>query len=325
MKMTKTPLRVSFFGGGTDYPEYFLQHGGTVLASAVDKFSFVIASSFPSKLFDYKIRVSYREVELVKHVDEIEHRVYRECLKKCGILGDIELHNVADLPSFSGMGSSSTFTVGLLHALHAFKDERPTPMELAYEAIDMERNVLHENVGCQDQTLAAVGGLACIEFKKMDDIRVHPLNLPPNRIEELESCLLLVFTRIVRRASDVAAAQLKNMEMNLQTLRMMRAMAEKGANILTGNGNIMEFGAMLHEAWQAKRSLSAEISNDLIDDMYKTARENGAIGGKLLGAGSGGFLLLFAPPESQKKIIKALSAYDLLRIKLNMPGSQVIL
>jgi D-glycero-alpha-D-manno-heptose-7-phosphate kinase len=324
MKMTRTPLRTSFFGGGTDYPEHFTRHGGAVLASAVDKFSYITASRFPSRLFDYNIRVSYRKVELVKQVAEIEHKVYRACLDFCGLERDIELHNVADLPSFTGLGSSSTFTVGLLHALHSFKEESRTPMELAYEAIHIEQDILKENVGCQDQTLAAVGGFNLVEFRATDDIRVTPLDLPPGRLAELEDHLFVVFTGVTRRASDVVASQLAKLDQNRDTLTAMRLMVDEAVAILTGPGPLTAFGELLHVAWQAKRSLCNRISNSHIDEMYETAMQHGALGGKLLGAGGGGFLLLFVPPERHQELAGRFSDYEIISVRLNAPGSQVV-
>ncbi len=196
MLIARAPLRVSFFGGGTDYPEYFLQHGGAVLATAIDKFCYLTASPFPSHLFDYTIRLSYRQVELVKNLTEIEHNVYRECLKFCGLEQDIELHNVADLPAFTGLGSSSTFTVALLHALHCFKGEFVRPLDLAYEAIYVERKLLHDKVGCQDQLMAAVGGFNLVEFRTETDIIVHRVPISPQRLAEFEEHLFVVFTGI---------------------------------------------------------------------------------------------------------------------------------
>ena len=324
MKMTRTPLRISFFGGGTDYPEHFNQHGGAVLASAIDKFSYITASRFPCRLFDYNIRVSYRKVELVKQVAEIEHNVYRACLEFCGLEQGVELHNVADLPSFTGLGSSSTFTVGLLHALHAFKQEVRTPLELAYEAIHVERDILKENVGCQDQTLAAMGGLNLVEFFGTDDIRVSPLNLHPTRVAELESHLLVVFTGVTRRASDVAASQLARVDQNRDTLTSMRLMVDEATEILAGTGPLEAFGELLNMAWQAKRSLCERISNSKIDEMYDQAMQHGALGGKLLGAGGGGFLLLFAAPDRHQKLTDLFSDYEIISVKLNAAGSEVV-
>ena len=326
LTMTRAPLRVSFFGGGTDYPEYFLKHGGgAVLATAIDKFSYVTANTFLSKLFDHKIRISYRQVEQVKNLDEIQHGVYRACLKFCGIDKDVELHNVADLPSFSGLGSSSTFTVGLLQALHKFKGQVVSGTQLAYEAIHIERNILKENVGCQDQTTAAVGGFNLIEFISEDSINVQKVPISPVRMEELQSHLLLFFTTITRRASDAVASQLKRMDSNINTLHKMRKMVDQGWNILNGAGSLTPFGELLHEAWLAKMSLATDVSNEQINKMYQRARDFGAIGGKLLGAGGGGFLLLFAPPERHNKIRSAFEQDQEISIRLNAPGAEIIL
>jgi D-glycero-alpha-D-manno-heptose-7-phosphate kinase len=324
MIISRAPLRISFFGGGTDYPEFFRQEGGAVLATAIDKFSYVTASPFLSHLFDYSIRLSYRKAELVKSVDEIEHNVYRECLRLCAIRGDIELHTVADLPAFTGLGSSSSFTVSLLHALHSFKGEFLTPHELACEAIEVERNILKENVGCQDQIMAAYGGFNLVEFRTENDFTVTRVPLSPLRLAELESHLLLVFTGIKRRASDVVAGQLKRVAQNLGALRELRALVQEGYDILTHQRPWREFGELLDRAWRAKRSLDGGVSNPEIDAMYATGLEAGAWGGKLLGAGGGGFLLFFAPPEARQRLERAFADRQLLPVKLNAPGSQII-
>ncbi|RMD86371.1 MAG: GHMP kinase [Candidatus Dadabacteria bacterium] len=325
LTMSRAPLRISFFGGGTDYPEYFKEHGGAVLATAIDKFSYVTASTFWSKLFDYRIRVSYRQVELVKDTSEIEHVVYRACLDFLNIDGDIELHNVADLPSFSGLGSSSTFTVSLLQALHAFKGEIIKGIQLAYEAIHIERGILKENVGCQDQTTAAVGGFNVIEFKDEDDIKIHRVPISPDRVLELQSHLILVFTNITRRASDVVKSQLERVGKNKDTLKKMREMVDIGFNILTSSQPLTAFGELLHKAWESKRSLADDVSNQKINQMYELAREHGAIGGKLLGAGGGGFLLLFAPPERHNKIKSVFANEQIVDVAINAPGAEIIL
>jgi D-glycero-alpha-D-manno-heptose-7-phosphate kinase len=296
-----------------------------VLATAIDKFSYVTASPFPSQLFDYSLRIAYRKVESVKSVAEIEHHVYRECLRLCGLEQDIELHNIADLPAFTGLGSSSTFTVALLHALHSFKGEFVRPMDLAYEAIHIERQCLGENVGCQDQTLAAVGGVQLIEFRAEDDIICHRVPLAPARRQELEAHLLLVFTRMTRRASDIVAAQLRRVDDNRPTLRRMRAMVDEGLDILTGGGPLEAFGALLHEAWEAKHSLDHGVSNAEIDALYRQGLEGGALGGKLLGAGGGGFLLFFAPPEAHARLRAAFAQHQLLPVKVDVPGSEIVL
>jgi D-glycero-alpha-D-manno-heptose-7-phosphate kinase len=301
-----------------------LKEGGAVLATAIDKFCYIAASPFLSHLFDYSIRVSYRKVELARCADEIEHKVYRECLKLCGLDKDIELHAMADLPAFTGLGSSSTFTVSLLQALHSFKGEFRTPAELAYEAIYVERHLLHENVGCQDQVLAAFGGFNLVEFRTEKDIVVHRVAVPPARMAELEQSLILVFTGITRHASTVVAQQLKKVSANAARLRQMRAMVDQGYHILTGGRPLREFGELLHQAWLAKRELDEGVSNSEIDTIYERGLKAGALGGKLLGAGGGGFLLFFVPPEKRAALQSALGDKPTLNVKVNAPGSRVI-
>lgn len=324
MLISRAPVRISFFGGGTDYPEYFLNHGGAVLATAIDKFSYVTASPFLSHLFDYSIRVSYRKVELVKTPDEMEHRVFKECLKFCGLEKDIELHNVADLPAFTGLGSSSAFTVSLLQALHSFKGEFIRPLDLAYEAIYVERHLVHDKVGCQDQLMAAMGGFNLVEFRTENDIIVNRVTMSPQRMAEFESHLFIVFTGIKRKAANVVEKQLKRVGDNTETLKLMRRMVDQGWDILTSNQCLSAFGKLLDDAWQAKRSLDQSISNADIDRLYQQGREAGAWGGKLLGAGAGGFMLFFAPPEVHPQLIKTFANQQILSVKINAPGSQII-
>jgi D-glycero-alpha-D-manno-heptose-7-phosphate kinase len=324
MIIARAPVRISFFGGGTDYPEYFLAEGGAVLATAVDKYSYITASPFLSHLFDYSVRVSYRKVELARQLSDIEHNVYRECLKLCGLDRDIELHAMADLPAFTGLGSSSTFTVCLLHALHSFKGQFLRPQELAIEAIYVERHLLKENVGCQDQVLAAFGGFDLVEFRTEKDFVVNRVPLSPGRLAELERRLLLVFTGIKRKAGDIVAPQLKRVQENTSALRAMRAMTYEGFDLLTGNRPWREFGELLDRAWQAKRTLDGAVSNPAIDELYERGLKAGAWGGKLLGAGGGGFLLLLAPEEAHPKLRETFSDHPILQVGINAPGSQVI-
>jgi D-glycero-alpha-D-manno-heptose-7-phosphate kinase len=324
MIISRAPVRISFFGGGTDYPEYFLNEGGAVLATAIDKYSYITASPFLSHLFDYSVRVSYRKVELARQLSDIEHNVYRECLKLCDLDRDIELHAMADLPAFTGLGSSSTFTVCLLHALHSFKGEFLRPQELAVEAIHVERHILKENVGCQDQVLAAFGGFNLVEFRTENEFVVNRVPLSPQRLAELERRLFLVFTGIRRKASDIVAPQLKRVQENVPALRAMRAMVYEGYDLLTANRPWLEFGKLLDRAWQAKRTLDGGVSNAEINQMYERGLEAGAWGGKLLGAGGGGFLLLFAPEEAHPKLREAFFDRPTLQVRINAPGSQVI-
>jgi D-glycero-alpha-D-manno-heptose-7-phosphate kinase len=324
MLISRAPVRISFFGGGTDYPEYFLTHGGAVLATAIDKFSYVTISPFLSQLFDYSIRVSYRKVELVKTAADIEHNVYRECLKLCGLEKDVELHHVADLPAFTGLGSSSAFTVSLLHALHSFKGEFLRPLELAYEAIHVERHLLHDRVGCQDQVMAALGGFNLVEFRTEDNIQITRVPIPPQRLQEFEQHLFIVFTGIRRRASEVVAKQLQRLQENTDTLKQMRRMVDDGWEILTSQRSLTAFGELLHQAWLAKRSLDAGVSNPDIDRLYTQGLEAGALGGKLLGAGAGGFILFFAPPDVHPKLNQTFAGLQRLTISTQAPGSQII-
>lgn len=324
MIISRAPVRISFFGGGTDYPEYFRANGGAVLAAAIDKYSYVTVSPFLSHLFDYSIRISYRQVELVKTVDEIQHKVYRECLKLCGLERDLELHSLADLPAFTGLGSSSSFTLSLLHALHAFKGEFLRPMALAYEAIHVERDLLQENVGCQDQVLAAVGGFNLIRFRTESDITVQRVPISAGRLAELEQHLFIVFSGIRRKASEVVAKQLRRVAENTSLLNSMQAMVYEGYDILTNNRPWREFGELLHRAWVAKRGLDTGVSTSEIDEIYERGLRAGAWGGKLLGAGGGGFIVFFAPPEARGALGAAFANHQLLSVKLNAPGSQII-
>ncbi len=324
MIITRAPLRISFLGGGSDYPEFFRAEGGAVLAAAIDKFTYVTASRFFSDLFDFCVRVSYSKAESARRVEDIEHKVFREALKLCGFVKDIELHTVADLPAFTGLGSSSSFTVALLQALRAFQGKFLSPLQLAYEAIHVERDLVGDSVGCQDQVTAAVGGFNLIEFRREDDIRVHPVPLTRQRRDEFERHLVLIYTGITRRAADLVARQLERIPANAETLRRMRAMAERGWEVLTGSGPLSAFGELLDQAWTAKRSLDSAISSGEIDRLYAMGREAGALGGKLLGAGGGGFLAFFAPPQTHARLRETFAPHPMLDFTIGAPGSEVI-
>ncbi len=324
MIITKTPFRISFFGGGTDYPEYFQKHGGAVLGTAVDKFAYVSVTRFYSRLFDYSIRIAYRDVECVRSIDEIRHAPFRECLRWCGISSDIEVNYTAELPSFSGLGTSSSFVVGLLCALYAFQSRSVRAMDLAYEAVEIEREVLKDSVGCQDQTFAALGGFNLIEFRSTRDFVVHRLPLSPQRMNEFEQHLLILDTGIRRRAGSIAARQIEKVEANSDRLRRMREMVDEGYSILTDGGDLSRFGFLLDEAWSLKSSLDDLISNDAIRSIYEEGREAGAFGGKLLGAGGGGFILFFVDPDRRKAVRERLKRLEEIPVKVNAPGSNII-
>lgn len=324
MIISRAPLRISFFGGGTDFPEYFANESGAVLATAIDKYSYVTASAFHSHLFDYAVRVSYSKGELGRTIEDIQHPVFRECLRLLKIEKDIELHTVADLPAFTGLGSSSTFTVSLLHALHAYKGESATPLQLAYEAIHIERRVLGECVGVQDQATAAIGGFNVLEFKAEDDIKVTPLSLAPQRVSEIQQHLFLVFTGIKRRAHDREAKKIQNLAANLGHLREMRRMVDQGHDLLVSARSLAEFGALLHKAWIAKCQLDCGVSNPEIDSLYERGIGAGAWGGKLLGAGGGGFLVFVVPPEKRSALAATFADKHEIPAGISAPGSQII-
>jgi D-glycero-alpha-D-manno-heptose-7-phosphate kinase len=324
MIITQTPLRISFLGGGTDYPEYFEKHGGAILGSAVDKSAYFNMSQFYSRMFDYSIRIAYRKVECVSSIEELEHAPFRECLRWAGVTQDIEISHAAELPAFTGLGSSSAFVVGLLNTLYAFRRRLVPRLDLAYEAIDLERSVLKESVGCQDQTLAAVGGFNMIEFRGMGKFAVHRVPLTASRLEEFENHLLVYFTGIKRKAEELAARQVKSVVRNRPQLKMLRRLVDHGYDLLAGGKALASFGALLHESWELKRQLDQSISSDFIDDMYRTGLDAGALGGKLLGAGGGGFLLFFVPPERRSAVELRLAGYQRVDFQLNEPGSQIV-
>jgi len=324
MIISKTPLRVSFFGGGTDLPEFYRGAKGAVLGSAIDKFVYHSVFKFPSKLFDYKTRLSYSRVECVNQIHEIQHSPYREILRENGIDGDIEMHVAADLPSFSGLGTSSSFTVGLIKALAAYKGNHISQESLAQEAIRIEREVLKEAVGCQDQIFAAYGGFNVIEFLPDDTFSVERVSVSRSRIEELNNSLMLFFTGITRRAHNVEAEKIRNISNISNNLKAIYGQVEKAISILVGNNSFAEFGYLLDQTWKEKKSLTSGVTNPVIDGIYKRAIENGAFGGKLLGAGGGGFLLFLVDPAKKDSLRKELFELHEIDFNLNAAGSTII-
>ena len=324
MIICQTPLRISFFGGGTDFPEFFEKHQGSVLATGIDKYIYHSVTQFPSALFDYNIRLAYRKVECVKHVSEIEHAPFREILTQLGVEGDIEINLAADLPAYSGLGSSSSFTVGLIHSLLAHQGKFVSQSELAYRAIRMERRILEEHVGCQDQVLAAYGGLNVIQFYGEDNIVVNRIPLGRARLQELDDSLLLFFTGFTRRAHDMEKNKLQRLSQNHGNLEKILKHVDEGYSILSGNGSLSAFGDLLHLTWMEKRGLDPGVSNERIDHMYEIARQAGALGGKLLGAGGGGFMLFFVPQERQARVRACLADYVEVPFHMNAPGSRII-
>ena len=324
MIITQTPLRVSFFGGGTDFPEFFMENGGAILGTAIDKYIYHSVTPFPSPLFDYSIRLAYRKVECVRSLDEVEHPAFREVLRFMNIERDVEISLAADLPSSSGLGSSSTFTVGLINALLAFKGKFVPQAELAATAIHIEREILHNVVGCQDQVLAAYGGLNVVRFIRPDHFVVHRVSLPKTRQLELDESLLMFFTGITRPAGEIEKCKLANLSNIQENLKRMLKLVDEAYGILTGNQPLSAFGSLLDETWREKRMLSPGVTNATIDGIYDKARAAGALGGKLLGAGGGGFFLLFVPQERQAAVRNVLSDYFEVPFSINASGSGII-
>ncbi|HUR37930.1 MAG TPA: kinase [Planctomycetota bacterium] len=323
MIITRTPFRISFFGGGTDYPAWYREHGGAVLATSINKYCYISVRYLP-QFFDYKSRIVYSKVELVKDSEEVQHPSVRAALKFLGINEGIEIHHDGDLPARTGLGSSSTFTVGLLHALYALRGRMASKMQLARDAIHLEHDLLQETVGAQDQVITAHGGLNRLDFSPDDTFSVSPLILKKDRLVGLQSHCMLIFTGFTRIASEIAAEQVKKTPQHQPELQQMYQMVDQATKILTGDGDLSEFGKLLHENWQLKRRLSSRVSTAEIDGIYEAGRAAGALGGKILGAGGGGFLLLFARPEDQPKIAAKLDKFLHVPFRFETLGSQII-
>ena len=322
MVISRTPFRISFFGGGTDYPVWYEKHGGAVLSTTIDKYCYVTCRRYPP-FFEDKVRVVWSKIELVKHASQIQNPVAREALLHLNIPEDIEIHHAADLPARSGLGASSSFAVGLLNALYALLGKEVTKSQLASEAIHVERVRAKENVGSQDQVAAAFGGLNRITFHPTGKIEVVPISIRADVLRDLKDRLLLFFTGLPRSASEVASAQIKNTPQKEKELSTMHAMVDQGTSFLE-KGMLDDFGKLLHESWQLKKGLSSLITNGQIDDIYEAARSAGASGGKLLGAGGGGFMLIYADPAAHPAIKAKLSKFLRVPFDFENEGSQVI-
>jgi D-glycero-alpha-D-manno-heptose-7-phosphate kinase len=323
MVISRTPFRISFFGGGTDYPAWYRQHGGCVLAATIDKYCYLTCRYLPP-FFEHRLRVVYSKIESTQTVDEIVHPSVRETLRFLKLERGLEIHHDGDLPGRSGMGSSSSFTVGLLHALYALQGHMIGKERLARESIHIEQEILKETVGSQDQVCAAYGGVNHITFQTNGDVSVRPLTIPQERVRELNSHLMLFYTGIKRTASDIAASYVNSLDSRTAQLQQLKQLVDRSVEILSGTGSIAEFGRLLHEAWEAKRSMSSKISSPMVDEMYDQARASGALGGKLLGAGGGGFLLLFVSPDRQSAVREKLARLIHVPFEFEYSGSQII-
>lgn len=324
MVITKTPFRISFFGGGTDYPAWYQENGGAVLSTSINKYCYVTVRHLPP-FFDCKYRIRYREHEEAKTIADIRHPSVRECLSYLNFEKGIEMQHNADVPGMSGLGSSSAFTVGLLNGLYTLSNTEITKKQLALDAIHVEQNLIKENVGSQDQPIAAFGGLNKIEFGGQETFRVFPILLDAVRLRQLQDRLMIFFTGFSRNASSIAAEQIQKTKERGSELRILRAMVDDAYDILVNKKRSLdEFGALLHEGWMVKRSLTNKITTPAIDEMYTVARKTGAVGGKLLGAGGGGFILLFVCPERQPQVRAALKNLLHVPFRFDYDGSQVI-
>ena len=325
MIITRTPFRISFFGGGTDYPTWASQHGGEVLSTTIDKYCYITCRHLPP-FFEYKHRIVYSAIENVRHWDEIKHPAVRGVLSWANCNKGLEIHHDGDLPARSGLGSSSSFTVGLVHALAAMKGSYVSKEQLARDAIHIEQNVIGENVGSQDQVAAAYGGFNRIEFQRSGGFQVSPVIVKKQRLKELQKHLMLCFTGFSRIASDVAKSKIANLGKRELELTRMREMVEEAVKILHSTTRpIDEFGDLLHQAWVCKKQLSDKVSTTEIDAIYQTALDAGAQGGKILGAGGGGFLLLFVKPENQPRVREALKQLIHVPFHFDESGSRVVL
>lgn len=323
MIISRTPYRISFFGGGTDYPGWYLKHGGAVLATAIDKYCYITCRYLPP-FFEHRNRIVYSKIESVSSIDEIQHPSVRETLRFLNVERGIEIHHDGDLPARSGMGSSSSFTVGLLNALYALKGIMPSKHQLLTESLHIEQNMIKETVGSQDQTLAAYGGFNHVSFMQNGDVAVRPVIMSAEAIHHFNDHLMLFYTGIKRTAADVADSYVLNIDDKKRQLRIMKDLVEEALSILGKGGDFHEFGTLLHEAWQAKRSLSSRVSNIQVDDMYEAALRAGALGGKITGAGGGGFMLLFVPPQHQKKVRESLKTQIHVPFRIDNTGSQIV-
>ena len=323
MIISRTPYRISFFGGGTDYPSWYRQHGGAVLATTIDKYCYISVRQLPP-FFEHRFRVVYSKIENCSDVSEITHPGVRGVLQYLNISNGLEIHHDGDLPARSGMGSSSAFTVGLLNAMYALQGQMSSKRQLALTSIRIEQDLINETVGSQNQVQASYGGLNYITFHADDEFSVRPVALRRERVQEFNAHLMLFYTGIKRTAADIAQSYVSDIGNKKQELRITKDMVKEGLDILTSNQDLIAFGELMHEAWQIKRKFSDKVSNAEVDTLYQQAKEAGAVGGKLTGAGGGGFLLLFVSPDWQAAVREKLHHLIHVPFRFSFSGSQII-
>lgn len=323
MIITRTPLRVSFCGGGTDLPSYYLREQGAVVSTAINKYVYITVNRL-SRYFDHRILLKYSRTELVNSVDEVNHPIIREAMRIAGVVDGVEITSMADIPAGTGLGSSSTYAVGLLHALHTFKGQHVSAAQLAKEACDIEIGRLKDPIGKQDQYIAAYGGICHIRFNPDETVFVDPVICSYATKQALQDNLLMFYTGNTRRAGDILRVQKATTEQNWEALTQMKELCGRLMEVLKEGRSLSAFGEILHENWVHKQSLVDRISTDSINGFYDRARKAGAIGGKLLGAGGGGFLLFYVERQNHQRVREALSDLQELPFRFEPQGSKVI-
>lgn len=321
MVISKTPFRMSFFGGGTDFEDYYVKYGGSVLSATFDKYCFVTVRDFPP-FFEHKNQLTYSQIERFDSPDELSHPLVRETLKYLHEDG-IQISYDADLPARTGIGSSSSFAVGLLNSIHTLRGRFRTQKQLAEQAVYIERTLCKEHGGVQDQIATAYGGFNRIDFTA-DSFTVTPVNINDTRLSELNSNLLLFFSGRSRISGEIAKEQAGKLSDNTKTLHKMKDLVFEGEKILTSNRNLDEFGELLDCSWKMKTTLASNITTDEINSLYETAKKNGAVGGKLLGAGGGGFMLLYVPEKNKARVCNALDKYMYVPFSFENEGSKIL-
>ena len=323
MIITQTPYRISLFGGGTDYPDWYLRNGGQVLSTTIDKYVYISCRYLPP-FFEHKLRLAYSEVETCNHADELKHPAAREVLKHLGLVNGLEIHYDGDLPSRSGMGSSSAFSVGLLKALYCLKNQKIGREQLANEAIYVEQHKIGESVGSQDQVNAAYGGFNNIQFRDDGTIGVIPVDVSDKRKKELNDQLMLFYTGIMRTAETVSSTYATNTVKKTAQLKRIYQIVYEAIETIVSQDSLDGVGRLLHESWVEKRKLSDMVSNTRVEDIYQSALKSGALGGKLCGAGGGGMMLLYVPRKHQSSVRSALSSLLYVPFRFSKTGSQII-
>jgi D-glycero-alpha-D-manno-heptose-7-phosphate kinase len=321
MIIIRTPYRISFFGGGTDYPAWYREYGGCVLSTSINKCSFLVLRKLP-EIFDYRYKIRYFNDEITKSVDEIQMPTIREAIKYMNFEDGLDITHHGDLPNRTGIGSSSSFTVSLIHGLSTLKNEQITKRDLAKKAIYLEQNILRESVGSQDQVAASFGGFNRIEFGGYTEFTVLSLHIKKEILQELESWVQLFFTEKLRNSFDIAEKKITNINSKKIDLNTMKDLTYEAERVLFEH-RIYDFANLLNDQWELKKSMESSITNTEIDDIYDKGIQSGAVGGKLLGAGGGGFILFLTPPHMQKKVAEKLK---LRQVPLNFDylGSQLI-